>query len=189
MFLSQGGPEVYQPWIYCLPDGRIACAGHYGRDAPISGEDRDDQYISLHLFRLEVLRRTRDTRILVERDFEAQARRWRNTYTLTLLCGDDPLAGKELEFWYVERNQPGYESFGRQALAERMAQGGNLLRVRSDADGRVRVDLSHLDAIEDKHHSIQFVARFNAGRQYPAFKPYQTYQFEYYSIAFQDPPL
>lgn len=35
MFLSQGGPEVYQPWIYCLPDGRIAC--HYGRDAPISG--------------------------------------------------------------------------------------------------------------------------------------------------------
>lgn len=168
------GPEVYQPWIHCLPDGRIACAGHYGRDAPIRGEDRDNQYISLHLFRVEVLRWIGDTKIRVERDFEPQARRWRNTYTLTLLCGDDPLPGKNLEFWYVEKNQPGYNSFGRQTLAERMAQGGHLLRVCTDADGRARLDLSHLDAIEDTHHSIQFVARFNTDGTDPAYKPYQT---------------
>ena len=183
------GPEVYQPWIRCLPDGRIACAGHYGRDAPISGEDRDDQYISIHLFSVEVLRKTGDTKILVERDFDPDSDRWLNTYTLTLLCDDRPLPGKEVEFWYVERDQPGYDSFGRHSLEERLAMGGHLLKVRTGPGGKTHVDLSHLDAIENPHHSIQFVARFNPDRADPEYKPYRTCQFEFYSKWSQDPPL
>ena len=183
------GPEVYQPWIYCLPDGRLACAGHYGRDAPISGADRDDQYVSLHLFRLEVLHRAQDTRVLVERDFDAATRRWRNAYSLVLQCGDEPLPDRELEFWYVEKGQPGYDSFGRHTLLERMAQGGRRLTVRTDREGRASIDLSHLDAVEDRHHSIQFVVRFNSNGKDPVYKPYQTYQFECYSDARQDPSL
>ena len=182
------GPQVYQPWICALADGRIACAGHYGRDAPISGADRDDQYLSIHFFRLEVQRRTRDTRILVEREIDPQTRSCRNAYTLSLQCGDAPLAAKEIEFWYVERDQPGYDSFGRNPLEERMQMGGVLIQERTDADGRVRVDLPHLDG-RGIHHSIQFVVRFNADRSDPDYKPCQTCQFEFYSDSYQDPPL
>jgi hypothetical protein len=182
-------PEVYQPWIHALPDGRITWAGHYGRDAPIRGEDRDDQYISLHLFRLEVLHRTLDTRLILERGFDSTARRWLNTYTLSLLCDDRPLADKELEFWYVERDQPGFVSHGKLDLEERMQMGGRLIRVRTGSDGKAQVDLSHLDAIEDRHHSIQLVARFNTDCSDPEYKPCQTCQFGFYSNACQDPPL
>ena len=187
--IPQIGPEVYQPWINCLPDGRIACAGHYGRDAPIRGKNREDQYISLHRFRVEVRHRPRDTKLLVERDFDSRANRWRNTYTLTLLCDDRPLPHKEVTFWYVERNHPGHDSFGKSPLEERMAMGGDLLTVRTGTDGKAHVDLSHLDAVEDPHHSIQFVAQFNTDRTDPEYKPYQTCQFELYSNWFQDPPL
>ena len=183
------GPEVYQPWMYCLDDGRIACAGHFGRDAPISGADRDDQYLSIHFFRVQALSRTRDTKILVERDFDAEARRWHNTYTLSLLCEGQPLPDKELEFWYVGKGEEGYESFANIPFEERKALGGTQLHALTDSDGKVRIKLSHLDAIEDTHHSIQFVASFNADRTDPEYKPYQTCQLEYYSIAHMDPPL
>jgi len=183
------GPQVYQPWIHALPDGRIACAGHYGRDAPIRGVDRDDQYLSIHFFELEVRRQTRNTRLRIERDFDSPNRRRRNAYTLTLLCDDAPLADREVEFWYVERDRPGYDSFGKNPLEERMAMGGNLLKARTGADGKARIDLSHLDAVEDLHRSIQFVARFNPGRADPEHKPCQTCQFESYCVSFQDPPL
>jgi hypothetical protein len=183
------GPEVYQPWIHSLPDGRIACAGHYGRDAPISGADRDDQYISLHLFRVVGTGRGRTTRILVEREYIAADRRWGNRYTLTLLSDGKPLVGKELEFWYVERGQPGYESFGKSDLDDRIQAGGTLIKVRTNEDGKARVDLSHLDAITDPHHSIQFIARYNADYSDPGFKPCQTCQFGFYSNAAQDRSL
>ena len=183
------GPEVYQPWIHALPDGRIACAGHYGRDAPISGDDRDDQYLSIHFFELEVRSRTRNTRLLVERDFDPPNRRWLNAYTLTLHCDGSPLPAAEVEFWYVERDQPGYDSFGKHPLEERMEAGGNRLKLCTNSDGKAHVDLPHLNAVENEHHSIQFVARFNADHPDPAHKPCQTCQFEFYSVSFQDPPL
>ena len=125
----------------------------------------------------------------MERDFDAGLRRWRNAYSLVLQCGDEVLPGKELDFWYAERWQPGYDSFGRHDLAERMAQGGKHLVVTTDTEGKARIDLSHLDRIDDEHHSIQFVVQFNLDRTDPGYKPYQTCQFESYSWARQDPPL
>src|SRR5205814_2268191 len=100
------GPEVYQPWIHALDDGRIACAGHFGADDPIG---KQDQHISRHLFRLRVNRRTQDARLDVVRDFDEAADRWPNAYTLRLTREGQPLADKEIEFWYVERDAPGYD--------------------------------------------------------------------------------
>ena len=101
-------------------------------------------------------------------------------------CDGDPLPDKILEFWFVERYQPGYDSFGKADLSERMATGGRQLRVRTDAQGRARVVLSHLDAIADEHHSVQFVARFNAEGGDLDYRPYQTCQFGFYSAASQE---
>jgi len=111
-----GRSEIYQPWIHCLPDGQIACAGHFGADDPVSGENRVDSFISVQFFRLKVLRKTKDTKILVKRDYNSAQRRWPNKYTLTLLCDDKPLPEKEIEFWYVERWKPGYEAFRKDTL-------------------------------------------------------------------------
>ncbi|MFA6111877.1 MAG: sialidase family protein [Candidatus Latescibacterota bacterium] len=183
------GPEVYQPWIHALPDGRLACAGHYGRDAPISGPDRDDQYLSLHLFRLQAGPRTRPVRLTLEREVDPLARRWRNAYTATLTCGGEPLPDREVELWYVERDRPGYDSHGTQSLEVRMAAGGVRLRSRTDAAGRARFDLAPLDAVIDPHRSIQLIARFNTDRADPAYLPSQTCQFEVYCLATQDPAL
>jgi hypothetical protein len=180
------GPEVYQPWIHALGDGRIACAGHYGADDAIGSRD---QYLSLHLFRVEVLRRTKDTQIGVERDFDEEKNRWRNAYTLTLTCDGQPLADKELEFWYVERYQPGYDSWNSQPLEERMKMGGTLVKVRTGPDGKAHVALPHLDAIQDVHHSYQLVVRFNLDRADPDYKPAQSPQMEFYANSYQDPPL
>lgn len=187
--IPRTGPEVYQPWIHSLPDGRIACAGHFGRDAPISGDNRDDQYISLHIFKLEVLRKTQSTRLVLEREFDAPARRWKNSYVLTLQVAEEPLPDQELEFWYVGRGEPGYDSFGKSPLEDRIKAGGKLVRVRTDAAGEARVDLSHLDGITDEHNSIQVIGRFNSDYSDPSFKPCQTPQFEFYSIAVQDSAL
>ncbi|MSO22671.1 MAG: exo-alpha-sialidase [Acidobacteria bacterium] len=72
-------PEVYQPWIHYLRDGRIACAGHQGFDS-YYGEL--DQYVNLHTFKLKVLRRTKAAHIEMERDFDETKSRWKNAYTL-----------------------------------------------------------------------------------------------------------
>ena len=182
------GPEVYQPWIHALPDGRIACAGHFGRDAPIAGDDRDDQYLSLHLFRVVQERRTRATCLAVERECDAPARRYRNVFTLHLQGDGQPLADRAVEVWYVERGQPGYASANVVPLDERMAMGGTRIVLRTDARGAARVDLSHLDG-RGPHHTIQLVARFNADRADAEYQPCQTCQLECYTSAVQDAPL
>jgi hypothetical protein len=170
--------EVYQPWIHHLGDGRIACAGHYGADDAVGSRD---QAVYLHCFRVQQQRRTEETRIEVEREFEEAEGRYRNAYTVTLTAGGRPLAGRELEFWYVERDQPGYDPWSSQALEVRMERGGQRLRLRTGSDGTVRAALPHLDAVQDVHHSYQLVVRFNSDRADPDYKPAQTPQLEFYA--------
>jgi len=186
--------QVYQPSMYCLGDGRVACAGHFGHDDPIVHVEGETHFVErhrlhLHLFRVNVHRRMKDTAILVERERGEGLEKWPNAYALTLLCEGQPLPGKELEFWYVERYQPGYDSFGKDSLEDRMAMGGKLLKVSTGTDGKARVELPHLDAVDNLHLSYQFVARFNADGSDLAFKPAQSPQFEPYANCAADEPL
>jgi hypothetical protein len=174
------GPEVYQPWIQYLGNGRFANAGHFGGDS-YYGEL--DQYVSIHFFKVEVLRKTKNTRLELERDFDESASRWRNSYTLKLTCDGQPLADKEIEFWFVERGKPGDDSHGKFLLEERMKMGGELIRVRTNAKGIAGVAIPRLDTIEYIHHYIQLVARFNWDHHDPDYKPAQTPQFQFYSFA------
>ena len=84
--------ECYQPWIQYLGNGRFACAGHYGEDDAFGSVD---QFLMIHFFRLEVLRRTKSTPLELTRDFEDAHSRWKNAYTLRLTVDGRPLAGKK----------------------------------------------------------------------------------------------
>ena len=180
-------PEMYQPWIHYLGDGRIVCAGHYGHDDPISGKNVLDQYLVLHEFKLQVLQRTKTTKIEVERDFDDAERAWRNAYTLTLTADGEPLGDKEVEFWYAMRYAPGHDSWNNIPLEKRMEMGGLAVKVCTDARGQARVVLPELDKVENPHMSYQFIARFNADRSDGGYRPAQTPQWEQYCICRQDP--
>ncbi len=174
-------PENYQPWIHYLGNNKFACAGHYGYDDAFGSRD---QYISLHLFEIQHLGRTRDTHIDVRRDFYDAAKKWLNRYTLTLTCDSKPLPDKELDFWVVERDKPGYDSFNSKPIDTRMQLGGKLIKLKTDSHGIATVALPEFDVKDDRwgiHHCYQFVARFNWTRQDPEYKPFQTHLFEFYS--------
>lgn len=180
-------PEMYQPWIQYLGKGRIACAGHYGADDPVFTRD---QYLSIHSFRVKVLHKTKDTQILVKRDFDEIKNRYRNSYVLTLICDGHPLANKDLEFWYVERYKPGYASWNKCPIEKRMKMGGKILKVRTGMDGKTYINLPHLEKINinNIHLSYQFIVRFNFEYKYPDYKPAQTPQLEFYAVSYQEPP-
>lgn len=188
--IASRGPEVYQPSIYALPDGRIACAGHYGSDDPIGTGRRHQNYINLHTFRLKVNRRTKNTKIRVQRDYDKSQRRWLNRFTVSLTADGKPLPDKELEFWYVERYKPGYDSWNASPLSKRMKAGGTTIKPKTDAEGKARVKLpARFDKITNPHLSYQLVVRFNMHRSDPNYKPYQTPQFEFYAFAPMPPKL
>lgn len=180
----QGNGEVYQPWIHALSDDRIACSGHFGADDPI-GEGRIHQnFVNLHTFRLKINQRTKGTRIQVVRGYDKNGRKWVNNYSLKLTEEGKPLAGRELEFWYVERDQPGYDSYGNTPLDQRMRAGGTLIKSTTDVDGMAHVQLpERFDEITNPHLSYQLIARFNMNRSDPAYKLYQTPQLEFYAHA------
>lgn len=188
--------QVYQPSMCYLGDGRIACTGHYGGDDPINYADGEDvdrvstrHRVYLHTFTVQVRHRTRNTVLLIDRVHGQGLQRWPNAYDITLLCKQQPLSGKELEFWYVERYQPGYDSYGKDSLEQRMAMGGELIKARTDATGHARIELPHLDKIDNPHLSYQFVVRFNTDLSDPDYKPAQSPQFEFYANWAVDPPL
>ncbi len=176
--------EVYQPWMHHLGNGRVVCAGHYGADDPMGGRD---QFISIHSFAVELRRRSRRPRLWIERDFDANQRRYLNRYRICLSLAGQPLAAEEVQAWYVEREHPGYDAFGRTPLPERMAAGGTEVRLRTDPDGVAVLDLSHLDDLRHRtlpyepiHHSYQLIVRFNVDRDNPAYLPAQLPQLEFY---------
>lgn len=172
--------ENYQPWIHHLEDGRFATAGHYGGDDVVGAVD---QYLTIHFFRVDVRRRVEKTKLELSRDFDSATARWMNVYHLRLTFDEKPLANKEVEFWYAERDKPGYDPKLRYSLEQRMSMGGRTIRVRTDDNGAAVVRLPELDRIVDIHHSIQLVARFNSDRSDPQYQEAQTPMFENYSYA------
>jgi len=179
-------PEAYQPWIHYLGNGRVACAGQFGFDEALG---QRQQYVVLHSFRIEVSRKTAATNIDIERDFDEARNLWPNAYTVTLTADGVGLPDKEVEFWYVMRYAPGHDSWNNIPLEERMQIGGTLIKVRTGPDGKAHLAMPDLDEVEDVHLSYQFVARFNADRSDPDYKPAQTPQWELYCIYHPDPPI
>lgn len=180
------GREMYQPYMQYLGKGRFACAGHYGYDDAIA---KADQYLMIHTFDLKVNRRTEDTKITVERDFDESTGFWPNSYTVTLTSGGKPLPDKELTFWWVGRDKPGYDSWGVKTLEERMKLGGTTIKLRTGADGSARISLNEMDQVkETRHNTYQFVVLFNQDRSDKAYKPAQSVQFEQHAWWTQNPP-
>jgi hypothetical protein len=182
-------PEMYQPWIYYLGDGRIVCSGHYGGDNPVSSGKVVDQYLMLHEFSINVRHRTQTAKVDIERDFDEKRNLWPNAYTLTLTTDGRPLENKEVEVWYVMGNAPGYDSWNSIPLDNRMALGGSLVKLSTDSEGKARLVMPELDGVEDPHRHYQLVARFNADRNDIDYKPAQSAQFNQYCKFQRDPVL
>jgi hypothetical protein len=183
----EGAPatnEVYQPWIQYLGGGKVACAGHLGADDPIGGRD---QRIDLHTFNVTVARKTRSPRLWIDRAFDASKKSFLNAFTLTLSCEGKPLADKDLAVWYVARDKPGYDSYNSKPLEERMKLGGKTITLRTDADGRTKLELPEFDGVADIHATYQLVARFNADRRDAEYNPAQLPQLEFYANSGIDP--
>ena len=183
----EGAPrtiEAYQPWIHYLGNHKVACAGHLGADDPIHGRD---QYISLHTFSIQVLRKTSSTKLWVDRGFDEVKQSFLNSYTISLTSNNAPLADKDIEVWYVARDAPGYDSWNSKLLAERMKLGGKSLTLHTGPDGKAKLVLPEFDGIANIHATYQMVIRFNAGHQYPDYKPAQLPQLEYYANSGIDP--
>jgi len=179
-------PQMYQPWIQYLGNGQVVCAGHYGADDAIKSRD---QYLVLHSFQVEVVRKKKTTHLALERHFIEDHASWPNAYTLKLTADGIPLPNKEIELWYVERYQSGYDAWNSIRLEERMKLGGKLLKLRTDSDGAAQVSFPEYDKIDDPHMAYQLVARFNADGSDPNYKPTQTPQFSQYCLCQQDPSL
>ena len=177
---GEKGGDVYQPWIHYLGNGRIACAGHYGGDDPFHKDYCN--YIMLHLFNIKTANKTEYAEISVMRDYDSSCDMWLNSYTLTLTSNGEPLAGKELDFWYVKIREPGFDDFKSIPLEEKKKVGGKTITVKTGGNGKAQVKLSELDSITDIYHEIQFVVSSNLDRKDPDYKPIQTCQYEFYTL-------
>jgi hypothetical protein len=183
----EGAPssmEVYQPWIQYLGHGKVACAGHYGADDPIGGRD---QYIALHTFNVQTLHKTTTPKLWIERAFDDTKKDFLNRYTITLKANDKPLADKQIEVWYVARDQPGYDSYNSKPLAERMKLGGKTVTLTTNDKGEAQLNLPEFDNIESIHASYQMVIRFNADHHDKDYNSAQLPQLEYYANSGIDP--
>ena len=176
--------EVYQPWIQYLGRHRVACAGHFGLDDRLGARD---QYVCLQIFNLEVLRKTVGTKLWIERDFDEKTRNFLNSFTVSLTADGRPLADKTVQAWHVFRDGPGYDSWNKHTLEERMKLGGKTVALHTDAAGHAKLRLPEYDGITNIHSSYQLVIRFNADGQYPQYQPSQLPQLEYYANNGLDP--
>ena len=173
------GLEMYQPYIQYLGGGKFASAGHYGRDDAIG---KGNQYLMIHSFTLEVLRKTETTRIDVKREFDETTGRWPNRYLLTLTSDGRPVPDQDLVFWYVARGQPGHDSWNVNTLERRMEMGGKIVETRTRADGTALVELPEMDLIQDTHYSYQLVVLFKADQiSAQKYKPAQSAQLSSYA--------
>ena len=169
----RGNGEVYQPWMNYLGNGKVACAGHLGLDDAFG---KRDQYVCLQTFKVEVLRKTVATKLWIERDFDEPTRNFLNSFTVSLTANGAPVTNKDVQVWHVFRDAPGYDSWNKTPLAERMKLGGKTIAVRTGPNGTGRFALPEYDGITNTHRSYQVVVRFNPDGQYPDFKPAQLPQ-------------
>jgi hypothetical protein len=176
--------EVYQPWIQYLGNNKVACAGHLGADDPIGARD---QYISIHTFNVQVQQKTSTPKLWIERGYDATKKSFLNTYTISLTSNDAPLPDKDIQVWYVARDQPGYDSYNSKPLADRMKAGGKSITLHTDANGKATLDLPEFNAVTDIHASYQMVIRFNPDGQYPDYRSAELPQLEYYANSGLDP--
>jgi len=171
-------PEMYQPWIHHLGDGRIACAGHVGEDNAFGDMD---QSLVIHTFTVSVKRQVQIPTLTVERDFDDSLGRFVNAYTLSLTAKGRPLANRPVEFWIVQPGDPAFGGRNLLPLETRIAMGGQTFNLHTNAQGKAHVALPELDGITDRYHQHRFVARFNTDRADPTCTAVQTPQFMVYT--------
>ena len=149
-----GAPNCkYQPAIECLPDGRLLAAWHLGGDTRF-GEV--DMYIGVHEFGVEA-KLPQPTRLSLDRELAADARRYISAFRATLTARGEPVAGREVELRV--RNSWLPQPDGRQDPTD-VWDSPDVRTAVTDESGVARFELADKEAIPDIHHGYWVAASF-----------------------------
>lgn len=97
-FPLAGAPaSLYQPSLQLLPDGSLACFGHFGGDLALG---QADMYIAADFFRVEG-RPPAAAELSLERLMTVERNQYRNAYAAILTRGGEPLAGQRVVFRFA----------------------------------------------------------------------------------------
>jgi len=135
---------LYQPRIIQVDDGRFCCFSHYGADNFV-GEV--DQYIAMHVFRLEE-HLPHPTMLSLTRSRNSAGTQYVNAYAATLTAGDRPVAGKNVKFT-VRASSPGRKRYDTREY----------LRP-TDVDGRAQIAVPDFNQCVDIHRDYTIQAEF-----------------------------
>lgn len=160
-----GAPaSLYQPSLQLLPDGSLACFGHFGGDAALG---QADMYIAADFFRVEG-RPPAGAELSLERLMTAERDGYRNAYAAALTQGGAPLAGQRVVFRFT----PYWNPDGT-ACTDPQEDAPVRLEAVTDARGRAEVSVPAFDRIADIHFYYNVDAWFpgDGGSLLPCVSP------------------
>lgn len=143
--------SLYQPSLQLLPDGSLACFGHFGGDVALG---QADMYIAADFFRVEG-RPPAAAELSLERLMTPEQDQYRNAYAAVLTQGGIPLPGQRVVFRFTPYWDP-------DGTACTHAQNDAPIRVETvtDAQGRAEASVPAFDRIADIHFYYNVDARF-----------------------------
>jgi hypothetical protein len=142
----------YQPMIRQLDDGSFLTAWHYGGDN-MFGET--DQFVGTHRFILEE-KLPAVTTISLDRNRDADGRRYVNSFTAQLKQGQRPMVGSTIRFSVAHR---GTDAFLKPDPREQ----GEHFEMITDSKGQAVLSLEEYDRQRDIHASYKITADFDPG--------------------------
>lgn len=142
-FPLAGAPaSLYQPSLQLLPDGSLACFGHFGGDAALGQEE---MYIAADAFRVEG-RPPAEAELSLERLMSAGREGYRNAYAAVLTRDGAPLAGRRVVFRFT----PYWNGDGT-VCTDAQADAPVRVEAVTDARGRAEASVPAFDRIADIH--------------------------------------
>lgn len=134
--------SLYQPSLQLLPDGSLACFGHFGGDVALG---QADMYIAADFFRVEG-RPPAAAELSLERLMTPEQDQYRNAYAAVLTQGGIRLSGQRVVFRFTPYWDPDGTACTR-------AQNEAPIRVETvtDAQGRAEASVPAFDRIADIH--------------------------------------
>lgn len=164
-FPLEGVPaSLYQPSLQLLPDGSLACFGHFGGDLALG---QADMYIAADLFRVEG-RPPAAAALSLERLMTAERDQYRNAYAAVLSRGGQPLPGQPVVFRFMPYwNEDG--TVCTLAQAEAPVQ----VETVTDSEGRAEAAVPCFDRVADIHFYYNVDAWFpgDGGELLPCASP------------------
>lgn len=142
-FPLSGAPvSLYQPSLQLLPDGSLACFGHFGGDLALG---QADMYIAADFFRVEG-RPPAAAELSLERLMTAERDQYRNAYAAVLTRGGKSLAKQRVVFRFA----PYWDEDGT-VCTRPQSEAPIQIEAVTDNQGRAEAAVPAYDRVADIH--------------------------------------